>query len=113
MKKIFLGLFLIFGLTIGLLNVNLKAEGETFTFNYNINKDGTRTSVAYPLGVTYGQTVNIDAGTQVDYEYVGYFKYTGTLAVGDYGKVNPVLNTDPSIKVTENTSLDLFYNSCS
>ena len=109
MKKIFLGLFLVFGITIGLLNINLKAEGETFTFSYNINKDGVRTTLEYPLQVSYGQSVSIDAGTEVNYEYVGYLKYIGTLGVGDYGKFNPALNTEPSLKVTEDTVLDLFY----
>jgi hypothetical protein len=37
MKKLFLGLFLIFGLTIGLLNVIVSAEGETTSHTLTIN----------------------------------------------------------------------------
>jgi hypothetical protein len=103
MKKLFLGLFLIFGLTIGFLNFDIKA-GEptgttTVTYTYVVNLNGTQQT---PVNLTanYGTSISFDAGTQSGYEYVGHL---------DQGKLISTLNQAVSIRVTENTYVQYYF----
>lgn len=103
MKKLFLGLFLIFGLTIGFLNLDIKAgeptETTTVTYTYVVNLNGVQQE---PVNMTanYGTSISFDAGTQSGYEYVGHI---------NQGKLISTLNQAVSIRVTENTYVQYYF----
>ena len=75
MKRLFLGLFLLFGLAIGLVNiVDVKAGGEvslyTLTVNYNV--PGQTPAPLVIDNRTYGQVVTVNAPSQgSEYEFAG------------------------------------------
>ncbi|MDY0011046.1 MAG: starch-binding protein [Candidatus Izemoplasmatales bacterium] len=103
MKKIFLGLFLIFGLTIGFLNIDIKAEEPTGTtqvgYTYVLNLNGTQ-GTPVNLTTNYGTSVFFDRGTQENYEFVGYI---------NQGKLISTLDQAISIRVTENTYVQYYF----
>jgi uncharacterized repeat protein (TIGR02543 family) len=100
MKKLFLGLFLIFGLTIGLLNVIVSAEGETTSYTLTINysvPDQTVDPFIIP-GNSYGQLVTVDAPSREGFEFAGI--------VVD-GKVSEGLTK--SFRIYEDTQATVYY----
>ena len=99
MKKLFLGLFLIFGLTIGLLNLDVKAEGETYTLTVNYSVPGQTINPLVVLNNNYGTLVTVDAPSQgEDYAFAGI--------VVD-GKVSEGLTK--SFRIYEDTQATIYY----
>jgi uncharacterized repeat protein (TIGR02543 family) len=107
MKKLFLALFLLLGTFIILSYVDVEdvdADSGSFSFSYNIHlgNDVGEDTITPQATTTrnYGDLVSIDAGTQAEHEYVGFL---------ENGKVIPALNGSKSFRVTENSSIEVFY----
>ncbi|MGD9679264.1 MAG: InlB B-repeat-containing protein [Vulcanibacillus sp.] len=103
MKKIFLGLFLIFGLTISFLNLSFKADEPTdetqVEYTYVVNLNGTPQT---PVNLTtyYGTSISFDFGTTPEnYEFVGYINQGKLVSTGE----------TTTIRVTENTYVQYFF----
>ncbi|MDD3712720.1 MAG: starch-binding protein [Candidatus Izemoplasmatales bacterium] len=104
MKKLFLGLFLIFGLAIGFMNLNPQALEPTYspiTYTYTINKDGVSETPTTITNINYGTSVSFDFGTAPEgYTFIGHINHDKLISTGS----NIV-----SINVTDNTAVEYLF----
>ncbi|MFP4479168.1 MAG: InlB B-repeat-containing protein, partial [Candidatus Izemoplasmatales bacterium] len=102
MKKFIIGLFLLFGLIIGLSTTDfadVEAAKGDFNFTYDINYDGG-TPGQNSILASYGQKISIDSGSlgQSGYEFLGWIV-----------KDKVMQGVQASIRVTENTTASAFF----
>jgi len=111
MKKLFLTLFLVFGLFIGLSYTHVQADSqgpinEQFSFNWSINLPGQAADNALETALTvdYGDNVTFDVGTLTPegYTFVG-FQLNGKV------ELNASKFTEDGIRVTQDTDVDAFF----
>jgi uncharacterized repeat protein (TIGR02543 family) len=111
MKKLFLSLFLIFGLFIGLSYTHVQADSqgpinEQFSFNWSINlpSQAADDALETALTVDYGDNVTFDVGTLTPegYTFVG-FQLNGKV------ELNASKFTEDGIRVTQDTDVDAFF----
>ncbi|QLY39856.1 hypothetical protein HF295_02865 [Hujiaoplasma nucleasis] len=111
MKKLFLSLFLVLGMFIGLSYAHVQADSqgptnEQFQFNWSLNVPGQQPSDALDtsLNANYGDVVQFDVGslTPSGLTFVG-FQMNGKV------ELNPTKFTDTGIRVTQDTDVDAFF----
>lgn len=111
MKKLFLSLFLVLGMFIGLSYAHVQADSqgptnEQFQFNWSLNVPGQAVSNALEtnLNVNYGDVVQFDVGTLTPsgQTFVG-FQMNGKV------ELNPTKFTQTGIRVTQDTDVDAFF----